>query len=312
MTRRSILALLQATSRGLRPIIDGPWIPIAGPPELGRFDTPKREVVDFAIWPAADASWQIWSCIRHTAEAGATRLFHRWQGPSPAQPGWNAMGIAMRADPSFGEREGSLQAPYVIRLGAEYRMYYTSGGRCFVMTSFDGKTFSRLPRPDGKNFGVFRAYTGANPEVGFAGAGGRDIMLLRHEGKWIGYYTANTENEGRVYARTSTDLWTWDSPREVAFGGESGSGPISSECPHVVRGPDQAFYLFRTQHYKTNPETRVYRSSDPFAFGLNDDRYLVAKLPVAAPEIFDHEGQTYIAALQQDLQGIRAAKLRFA
>ena len=43
-------------------------------------------------------------------------------------------------------------------------------------------------------------------------------------------------------------------------------------------------------------------------FGVNDDRYLVGTLPVAAPEIVEHEGGLYIAALLPSLKGIQIAR----
>lgn len=293
-----------------QPRIEGDWIPIAGPPDLGRFATPKQEVVDFAIWEALDGSWQAWSCIRHTAEAGATRLFHRWQGNSPFEPGWEAMGVAMRADPAFGERLGSLQAPFVLKIDGVYRMFYTSGGRAFEARSEDGKTFARHQSRPGR-FGVFESFAKGEQEV--IGGGGRDIMILRDGPRWIAYYTANPDQIGRVYARVSADLREWDEPRVVAWGGEAGANFYSAECPWVYRLPGTPWYfLFRTQRYKDPPMTRVYRSEDPFNFGLNDDSRLVARLPVAAPEIFEWRGELGIACLTPDLRGLRTARLRFA
>jgi hypothetical protein len=58
-----------------------------------------------------------------------------------------------------------------------------------------------------------------------------------------------------------------------------------------------------------NAKTRVYRSKDPTDFGINDDRYLVETLPVAAPEIIESHGRLYIAALLPSLKGIQIAKL---
>ena len=55
----------------------------------------------------------------------------------------------------------------------------------------------------------------------------------------------------------------------------------------------------------------MYRSKDPTDFGVNDDKYLVATVPYAAPEIVEHEGQTYIAALLPSLKGIQIAKLKW-
>src|SRR4051812_2145364 len=65
-------------------------------------------------------------------------------------------------------------------------------------------------------------------------------------------------------------------------------------------------------HGKGSPEplTRVYRSADPLAFGIDeDDRYLVAELPLAAPEIIHHDSQDYLAALRPGLDGIRVTRL---
>ena len=47
------------------------------------------------------------------------------------------------------------------------------------------------------------------------------------------------------------------------------------------------------------------------SFGVGNDRYRVGTLPVAAPEIIDHRGQWYIAALNPALDGIRIARLRW-
>ena len=57
---------------------------------------------------------------------------------------------------------------------------------------------------------------------------------------------------------------------------------------------------------------------DPFAeerskyFGVNDDgKHFVGTLPIAAPEIFQHEGKFYVAALLPSLKGIRIAQLEW-
>jgi hypothetical protein len=73
--------------------------------------------------------------------------------------------------------------------------------------------------------------------------------------------------------------------------------------------PSGYYYLFRTQHYGQNAETRVYRSKDPADFGVDDDGKLVATLPVAAPEIVESHGELYIAALMPNLKGIQVARL---
>jgi hypothetical protein len=80
----------------------------------------------------------------------------------------------------------------------------------------------------------------------------------------------------------------------------------------VVELEPGQFYLFRTQRYGTNQQTSVYFSSDPLDFGVDhDEGHFVCTLPVAAPEIFRHDGQYYIAALVPSLKGIRIARLEW-
>ena len=128
--------------------------------------------------------------------------------------------------------------------------------------------------------------------------------------RWHCYYTAYPNKEGAVYCRTSADLAVWSESKKVAFGGAAGTNPYSAECPFVVHRPqEKRYYLFRTQRYGANAQTTVYASPDPLDFGVNDDRYRLGTLPVAAPEIVEHEGQTYIASLLPSLKGIRLARL---
>src|SRR5688572_28147541 len=110
-----IMIISQAHAQTLIPQIDGPWWKVAGNPDLGKYTAAGQQPVDFAIWQAADSSWQIWSCIRHTRCGGRTRLFHRWQGRNLTDTAWQPMGISMEADTAFGEILGCLQAPYVIK-----------------------------------------------------------------------------------------------------------------------------------------------------------------------------------------------------
>ncbi len=101
---------LEAAQRPL-PRIEGPWWTVAGNPDLGELNSPKQQVVDFAVWQAADGTWQLWACIRQTKCAGKTRLFYRWEGKRLTDPDWTPGGIALQADPKYGETAGGLQAP---------------------------------------------------------------------------------------------------------------------------------------------------------------------------------------------------------
>lgn len=296
------VAALQGADPVLVPRIEGEWWQVAGDPDLGKYTTPKQQPVDFAVWQAADGTWQLWSCVRGTNCGGRTRLFYRWQGASLADRDWQPMGIAMEADSAFGETPGGLQAPHVIKVGREYIMFYGDWEHICMAKGVDGKTFARQLLPNGKS-GMFSEGPGNNT---------RDVMALRIGNLFHLYYTAYPNRQGADYLRTSADLQTWSSAKIVAFGGAAGIRPGSAECPFVYHHKDSGYYyLFRTQHYSQNPQTSVYRSKDRTDFGVNDDRYLVGTLPVAAPEIVEHEGGLYIAALLPSLKGIRIARLKF-
>jgi hypothetical protein len=291
----------------LKPEIDGEWWQIAGNPHLGNYTTEKQQPVDFGIWQAADGTWQLWSCIRFTNCGGHTRLFYRWEGKELRDANWEPMGIAMEADTSLGEQHGGLQAPHVINVDGTYYMFYGDFARICLATSDDGKTFRRVLSEHGQ------------PNL-FGGPwdNTRDPMTLRVGKAYYCYYTGHTAIQDRTaigadFCRVSQDLRTWSHPYMVAFGGAAGRGPGSAECVHVVYREDAGlYYLFRTQRYGQDNVSTVYASPDPLNFGIDDDRYRVGTLPVAAPEIIvNHEGQDYIAALLPSLQGIRVAKLRW-
>jgi hypothetical protein len=302
----------------LVPQIEGDWWQVAGSPDLGRYGTDGQQPVDFAVWQAADGTWQLWSCIRATSYPGATRLFYRWQSPRLTDGHWKPMGIAMTSDTTLGEMEGYLQAPYVMRYHGEFLMFYGVGNQIALAKSKDGKAFERRLMPDGK-VGMFTE-----------GVGTRDPDVIRVKGVFYLYYSANRgtaladgptpvdrksleASPNADYLRTSTDLVHWSTPKTVAFGGAAGNGPWSAECPFVYfHKASGYYYLFRTQHYGENAQTSVYRSRDPTDFGVNDDRYFLETLPVAAPEIIESGGQVYIAALLPSLKGIQVAKLKWA
>ncbi len=284
-----------------QPRLANDWWQVAGDPDLGKLTTTNQQPVDFAIWQAADGTWQIWSCIRRTKEPGNTRLFHRWEGKHLTDANWKPMGIAMQADPKYGERRGGLQAPYVFPNAGGYTMLYGDWDHICSASSPDGKKFDRLVNGAGQT--RLFAESGTNVNT-------RDPMVLRHGNKWYSYYSAHPEKRGAVYCRTSSDLKTWSESHLVARAGRTGTNAFSSECPFVVELSPGNFYLFRTQKYGVNAQTSVYYSKDPLNFGVdNDEGYFVCTLPVAAPEIFKHQGQWYMAALLPSLKGIQIGRL---
>ena len=292
----------QTTERVLVPQVDGDFWQVAGDPDLGKYTTPKQQPVDFGIWQAADGTWQLWSCIRSTAAPGKTRLFYRWQGRSLTDKNWTPMGIAMMADPNFGETEGGLQAPFVLKENSVYYMFYGTWEHIALATSMDGKTFARQLTRDGVS-GMFGEESGSNT---------RDPMVLKIGPLYYCYYTAYPNRHGADFVRTSKDKIHWSASRKVAYGGSQGDGPYSAECPFVYHHAASGYYyLLRNQFYGAKAQFAVYRSRNPFDFGKDNDRYLVETMPYAAPEIIESGGQLYLAALTADLKGIQVAKLKF-
>jgi hypothetical protein len=290
----------------MKPSIASDWWQVAGDPDLGDYTTPEQQPVDFAVWQAADGTWQLWSCIRHTACGGRTRLFYHWEGADLLAPDWEPMGIAMEARADLGETHGGLQAPHVIHEDGIYHMFYGDWQRICLARSTDGKTFERV------------SVRGGEPAL-FSGPYGnsRDAMVLKVDGTYYCYYTGHQEHAtpaAAVFCRTSRDMLAWSDPVIVIAGGWAAGQTDwyggDCECPHVVERDGQ-YCLFRNQRYGANALNTQYVSPDPLDFGVDDDRYLVGTLPVAAPEIICQEGRTYIAALMPSLKGIRIAELRW-
>jgi hypothetical protein len=285
-----------------RPQVTGDWWQIAGDPDLRELTSPKQQPVDFGVWRAADGTWQLWSCIRNTREAGRTRLFYRWQGAQLTDADWKPMGVAMRADPKVGELAGGLQAPFVFRDRDRYLMFYGGWEHICSAAGKDGQTFERLLDEDGKA-----------TLFGEVGGNTRDPMLLRVGELWHCYYTAHPNDVGAVYCRTSRNLRKWSEATIVARGGQATSHKYAAECPFVVELEKGQYYLFRTQRYGKDAQTSVYCSRDPMDFGIEGDLdHFVCTLPLAAPEIIKHDGEYYIAALLPSLKGIQVARLRWA
>ncbi|MHC4642814.1 MAG: hypothetical protein ACYS32_14315 [Planctomycetota bacterium] len=287
----------------LRPEIEGFWWQVAGDPDLGQFTSPRQQPVDFGIWQAQDGTWQIWSCIRNTKCGGNTRLFYRWEAKNLTDKNWEPMGIAMQADVKLGEQKGGLQAPHVIKVGDIYYMFYGDWLRICLAKSNNGRNFTRVLNEN------------QQPDL-FSGPynNTRDAMVLVADNKYYCYYTGHLgdENLGADFCRTSQDLRHWSKPVKVAAGGRAGGTKYSAECPHVIYRQDTGlYYLFRTQRYGKNNVSSIYASPDPLNFGVNDDRFFIDTLPVAAPEIVKYKGQYYIAALLPSLKGIRIAKLKW-
>lgn len=288
----------------LIPQVDGGWWTIAGNPDLGRYNRDGQQPLDFAIWQAADQTWQMVACCRRTGCGGKGRLFHRWQSTSLLNENWSPMGVFMEADPKFGETPGGLQAPNVIKHDGEYFLYYGDWVNICATYGNDGKSFHRRLGIEGQSRVFPPGETTST----------RDPHAMEYQGKFYLYYTGVIGEKGSIFCRVSDNLDNWENPVIVNSGGSSGNGPSDAECPFVIFHPDQQlFYLFRTHTLNGGEKyaTSVYRSSDPLNFGVDNDSFLVAALPEEAVRLVQHEGQTYIAALKPDLTGMMMARMKW-
>jgi hypothetical protein len=288
----------------LVPAVDGDWWQVAGDPDLGDYTDPGQQPVDFAVWQAADGTWQLWSCIRHTRCGGNTRLFYRWEGQRLTDTDWEPIGIAMEGDPKYGESTGGMQAPHVIRHDGVYYMLYGDWNHICLARSHDGKTFQRVLDGNG------RPQLFTESTKGWQNT--RDPMVLKIGEVFHCYYAAHRDGKCPVHCRRSRDLRRWsDSVQVFCEGPTAHSGrPGWAECPHVVFRHDW-YYLIHTQAYGAAAISTVYRSKDPMGFGRDDDRYRVGSLETATVEIFFHEGQEYVATLLPSLKGIQIARLKW-
>ena len=297
----------------LVPVIEGEWWEIASTPDLGEYNSPNQEPVDFGIWQAADGTWQLWSCIRGSKYPGTsytTRFLYGWEGKSLTSTHWEPKGIQWVADASLGETPGGMQAPYVLKEDNSYYLFYGDWKRICLARSTDGKNFTRVLGGNGQP-GLFTEHSQADYATNTA----RDPMVIKRGNTYYCYYTSHLGdpvNDGAAFCRTSLNLKDWSESVEISHTPPfKGNSPrFSDECPQVVYLPEnKLYYLFVTQMYGKDNQTTVYASPNPLYFGIDDDARKVAILPVAAPEIVYKDGQYYLVALNPALDGIRMVKL---
>ena len=304
----------------LVPEIDGEWWQVAGNPDLGDFNSDDQQPTAFGMWQAADGTWQLWGCIRKTNVGGQTRLFYRWEGTRITDTEWEPKGIAMVAEPDYGETPGGLQSPHATQIGDEYLLVYGDWENICLARSNDGKRFERqfVPPPSAESADDLASAGRTGMFNEGLGNSTRDPMITKIGDLYHVYYTANPGGVGSVYCRTSSDLQTWSEPIIVSAGGSAGSDWFDGEVPYVLfHDEEQAFYLFRTHsqpHAESDTEqmmTSVYRSTDPLDFGVGHDDKLVTTLQAEASWIVREGDDFYIASVLPNLQGYRVARLEW-
>jgi len=307
----------------LRPVLGGTfWL--LGPNPAFSAAHSEQECVDHHAFRSSDGAWHLWGCIRGTSVG---RVLYHWEGEALAQGPWRATGEYMRSSRGAGESlrdvrfEEWLQSPFVVSADGSYYMFYGGHGtgatgsgspvargdprvacQICLMTSSDGRMWVRHQGTDGYS----RLFTGPGEA--------RDPCVLRIGDEWAMYYAGYHDDDpakAGFYARTSANLVDWSSWRLVHLDRRFGAGSWDTECPHVVH-KGGSYYLFRTQDYAA-ARTHVFRSDDPFDFGIGDarDKY-VGPLPVAAPEVVaDANGDEYVTSNHDLRRGTMIARLRW-
>jgi hypothetical protein len=274
--------------------------------------------VDHHIWKDGAGRWRLWACIRYTRVG---RVFAGWVSDRLDAERWQCLGMVMRRDKNAGESLADhgersfattagevLQSPYVVTDRGAYWMFYGGGyadegqyhqvySMCLA-TSADGERFTRHTN----RFGDSVLFYGPGPA--------RDPCVIRIGDLWHLYYSGGEtgfREPNKIYVRTSRDLVQWSASREVCWGGSAGTHGSSAECPHVVERQG-FFYLFRTENYPKG-NTWVYRSDDPFDFGLDTDARLIGRVDAAAVEVIVDGDKEYLSSNKDVWGGVRLHRL---
>jgi len=198
-------------------------------------------------------------------------------------PQWKRQAHVLTADASWHETH--VWAPHIIQHEGLYYMYYCAGGedhahyRIHLATSPDLWTWTRHP---------------ANPMV-MDGFDGRDPMILRADGKWIMYYTANSTPEGGnhvVVGVTSDDLISWGNKQVVFTHPKTGTYGGPTESPFVVNRNGK-YYLFVCTNEPYNTSS-VFESESPYAWSIENE---VGTFPSHASEVVQdpNDGKWYLS-----------------
>lgn len=291
-----LIVVIQNGYNQHKPVLGDNW-KITGLPALpiesGRKDV---DVVDHSFFKRADGKWVVMAAIRGSIPS---HPLYSWEANNLTDSNWKEIGVVAKADSVFGEDAGKgLYAPFVIKINNIYYCFYTTAESMRVMQSPDGFNFTRIKDKDG-NYQIIDKLVG------------RDVMIFNDEGKYYAFSTvssfdANGWHQGYIintFAKFQDDPLYWPHPEYsiVNSGGVGGSGHVSCESPFIQKYKGY-YYLFRASS-KTF-KTYVYRSTNLFDFGVNNDEKLIAVLPLKASEIIEDNGKWYISDLD-DFKGLR-------
>jgi hypothetical protein len=287
------------------------------------------EPVDHHAFLGDDGLWHLWGCVRKT---GLGRILYHWKARRLTDTPWESTGDFIRCDTLVGEciddwnGQEWMQSPFIIKEDGKYYMFYGghSTGRniqgvpasgkkgrnpeseCQIclMISLDGLTWDRYLHKDGFS----RLFIGPGQT--------RDPCLVKVNDLWYMYYAGHDSgdeiNKGAIFLRTLRDLINWSDYSLVHHDPVFGARTWDHECPFVVYR-EGYFYLFKTQNYRA-AITHVYRSEDPRNFGTNAEtaqQLHVGIFPVAAPELYEHDGKEYVSSNHDPQLGTQMSQMKW-
>ena len=196
-------------------------------------------------------------------------------------------------------KEFHLWAPFVIFNNGQYYMYYCAGGetntsyKIHLAISKDMKNWNRHP---------------SNPMV-IDGYDARDPQIIKHEGKWIMYYTATRpDSMGNhvVMAVESADLINWSNKQVVFTHPEIGTFGGPTESPFVVCRENK-YYLFVCTNTPYD-NTAVYESDSPYHWDYENQ---IAEFPAHCAEVIKVDNEWYISRAGWNRDGLYISKLKW-
>jgi hypothetical protein len=251
---------------------------------------------DHTIIQGPDGTWHLYG-ITHPepANPGDEVNFAHATAPSLHGP-WTKQPFALAVDPTRGENH--LWAPYVMKSGSLYYMYYAGGG-----PDSSQAEISLATSPD------LWHWTRYNGDPLFRdGFDARDPFITKIGKQWVMYYDATSEPTGGnhvVAYRTSTDLLHWGASKFAFTDPAIGTSGGGTESPFVVHYQNY-YYLFigpRGGYVGTD----VFRSKDPLHFDLTQQ---VGHIASHALEVVqDTDGSWWVSAAGWEQGGVYLAPL---
>lgn len=271
----------------------GPFVKIYDP-SIGNT---KWYINDHCIVQSFEGIWHLFG-ITHPEPANAMdeKFLAHATAPTISGP-WTRQPHVMHADPSKGET--LVWAPYVIKAGDVYFMFYCAGG-----TSHEQYRIHAAYSQD-----LYTWIRHSNNPMVVDGFDARDPMVLRVGDEWVMYYTATSQPSGGnhvVASVRSSDLNSWKNKQVVFVHPTVGTFGGPTESPFVVQRGGK-YYLFVCTNTPYD-DTAVYESDSPFHWDIKNK---IGNFPAHAAEVIQAGGLWLVTRAGWGRGGVYLAQLKW-